>query len=96
VAEQSGFEPAVPFLNFVTTTLGNGFHNGRLSSGWFQNRNREFEFIPLHHTASQFSDPAENRSKTAHVCAILERFGTGERFLQRESADSAVFSLGAI
>ena len=33
LVERNGFEPAVPFLNFLTTTLGNGFHNGRLSFG---------------------------------------------------------------
>jgi len=31
--ERSGFEPTVPFLDFLTTTLDDGFHNGRLSSG---------------------------------------------------------------
>jgi len=32
-AERNGFEPAVPFLNFLTTTVGNGFDNRGLSSG---------------------------------------------------------------
>jgi len=31
--ERNGFEPAVPFLDFLTTTLDDGFHNGRLSPG---------------------------------------------------------------
>ena len=55
LADRNGFEPAVPLLNSLTTTLGDAFITAAVV-GLFQNRNREFESTPLRQTDTIIRD----------------------------------------